>query len=63
MQCMKILILVVCLFLLLGQAYFRQKALTSDLIVLFQQSHLKINPNGIVAIGPDLEFNKPHGRQ
>lgn len=29
----------------------------------YQQSHLKINPNGIVAIGPDLDFNKPHGRQ
>ncbi|XP_020611075.1 uncharacterized protein LOC110049612 [Orbicella faveolata] len=29
----------------------------------YQQSHLKINPYGIVAIGPDLDFNKPHGRQ
>ncbi|KAJ7362066.1 hypothetical protein OS493_013155 [Desmophyllum pertusum] len=29
----------------------------------YQQSHLNINPNGIVAIGPDLGFKKPHGRQ
>lgn len=28
----------------------------------YQQSHVKINPYGIVAIGPDLDFNQPHGR-
>ncbi|XP_077865018.1 LOW QUALITY PROTEIN: glutathionyl-hydroquinone reductase YqjG-like [Saccoglossus kowalevskii] len=28
----------------------------------YQQSHISINPYGIVAIGPDLDFNKPHGR-
>ena len=24
---------------------------------------MKINPYGIVAIGPDLDFNEPHGRE
>ena len=27
-----------------------------------QESHLNINPCGIVAIGPDVDFNKPHDR-
>ena len=27
-----------------------------------QESHLNINPFGIVAIGPDVDFNKPHDR-
>ena len=27
-----------------------------------QGSHLSINPHGIVAIGPDLDFNLPHDR-
>ena len=25
-------------------------------------SHLQINPKGIVAHGPELDFNEPHGR-
>ncbi|XP_071954886.1 glutathionyl-hydroquinone reductase YqjG-like [Antedon mediterranea] len=28
----------------------------------YQVSHRHINPNGIVAIGPELDFNAPHGR-
>ncbi|XP_070581407.1 glutathionyl-hydroquinone reductase YqjG-like [Ptychodera flava] len=28
----------------------------------YQQSHKSINPNGIVAIGPELDFNSPHDR-
>ncbi|XP_054754134.2 glutathionyl-hydroquinone reductase YqjG-like [Lytechinus pictus] len=28
----------------------------------YQVSHVHINPNRIVAIGPDLDFNSPHGR-
>ena len=28
----------------------------------YQMSHLKINPHGIVYIGPDLDFNAPHDR-
>nr|XP_002739449.1 PREDICTED: glutathione S-transferase omega-like 2-like [Saccoglossus kowalevskii] len=27
----------------------------------YQQSHKSINPSGIVAIGPDLDFDAPHG--
>ncbi|XP_064617664.1 glutathionyl-hydroquinone reductase YqjG-like isoform X2 [Liolophura sinensis] len=29
----------------------------------YQQSHKTINPFGIVAIGPDLDFTQPHGRE
>ncbi|KAL9956362.1 hypothetical protein ACROYT_G037828 [Oculina patagonica] len=29
----------------------------------YQESQKKINPYGIVAIGPDLDFTLPHGRQ
>ncbi|XP_033111849.1 glutathionyl-hydroquinone reductase YqjG-like [Anneissia japonica] len=29
----------------------------------YQVSHRHLNPNGIVAIGPDLDFNAPHGRE
>ncbi|VDI07872.1 putative glutathione S-transferase, partial [Mytilus galloprovincialis] len=28
----------------------------------YQQSHTSINPYGIVSIGPDIDFNEPHGR-
>ncbi|XP_065841238.1 glutathionyl-hydroquinone reductase YqjG-like [Oscarella lobularis] len=28
----------------------------------YMESHLQINPRGIVSIGPDLNFNEPHGR-
>nr|XP_054753899.1 glutathionyl-hydroquinone reductase YqjG-like [Lytechinus pictus] len=28
----------------------------------YQMVHRHINPNGIVAIGPDLDFDSPHGR-
>lgn len=28
----------------------------------YQESHTSINPHGIVAIGPDLDFTTPHGR-
>ncbi|XP_070554823.1 glutathionyl-hydroquinone reductase YqjG-like isoform X2 [Ptychodera flava] len=28
----------------------------------YQQSHLSVNPSGIVAIGPDIDFNAPHDR-
>lgn len=31
--------------------------------ISFQQSHKTINPFGIVAIGPDLDFTEPHGRE
>lgn len=29
----------------------------------YQESHLQINPYGIVAIGPALDFSAPHGRE
>ncbi|KAK3098809.1 hypothetical protein FSP39_023308 [Pinctada imbricata] len=29
----------------------------------YQSSHRSINPHGIVAIGPDLDFMTPHGRE
>ncbi|XP_033111868.1 glutathionyl-hydroquinone reductase YqjG-like [Anneissia japonica] len=29
----------------------------------YQGSHKKINPLGIIAIGPDLDFDSPHGRE
>jgi len=29
----------------------------------YQESHTSINPAGIVAVGPDLDFNAPHDRQ
>ncbi|CAG2207130.1 ECM4 [Mytilus edulis] len=29
----------------------------------YQQSHTSINPYGIVSIGPDIDFNEPHGRK
>ena len=28
----------------------------------YQESHAQINPHGIVAVGPDLDFKAPHGR-
>ena len=31
-------------------------------VMNIQESHLQINPKGIVAIGPDLDFNQPHNR-
>ena len=30
--------------------------------VCIQESHTGINPHGIVAIGPDLDFTAPHDR-
>jgi len=29
----------------------------------YYSSHLHINPTGIVAVGPDLDFSAPHGRE
>ena len=28
-----------------------------------QESHRQINPTGIVAIGPELDYFTPHGRE
>ena len=30
--------------------------------VYMQESHTSINPHGIVAIGPELDFSAPHDR-
>ena len=41
------------------------KLMTSSGIINFlnlQASHSQINPSGIVAIGPDIDFNLPHDR-
>ncbi|NKJ03972.1 glutathionyl-hydroquinone reductase [Rhizobium sp. SG741] len=29
----------------------------------YYRSHKTINPTGIVPIGPDLDFDRPHGRE
>jgi putative glutathione S-transferase len=29
----------------------------------YYESHLRINPNGIVPLGPVLDFGAPHGRE
>ncbi len=31
-------------------------------IIFFQLTHKSINPSGILAIGPTLDFNAPHNR-
>lgn len=35
---------------------------THILCTYLQESHTSINPHGIVAIGPDLDFMAPHDR-
>jgi putative glutathione S-transferase len=29
----------------------------------YQASHVSINPYGIIAIGPEIDFKEPHGRE
>ena len=33
-----------------------------NLLFYFQGSHIQINPKGIVAIGPDIDYSVPHDR-
>ncbi len=37
-------------------------SIVSCFLFHYQESHLQINPHGIVAIGPDIDFNAPHNR-